>query len=88
MRLLEWNSLYKEDVNNIVRYLKQVEADIVCLQEVTVGEISGQVIHEAEHIAKNLNNHFYFKEAQGWGSRSLPTEYSDHLPILVEFELV
>ncbi len=69
MTLLQWNIWYKEDIKNIIRFLKEIEADILCLQEVTVGDISGAQVHSAEHIAKDLGYQFFFQEAQRWGKR-------------------
>ena len=33
MKILQWNILYKEDINNIVKELKRIDSDIVCIQE-------------------------------------------------------
>ena len=35
MRVLQWNILYKEDINNIVKELKRIDADVVCIQELS-----------------------------------------------------
>ena len=35
MKVLQWNILYKEDINNIVKELKRIDADVVCIQELS-----------------------------------------------------
>ncbi len=35
MRILQWNILYKEDINNIAKELKRLDADVVCIQELS-----------------------------------------------------
>lgn len=37
IRVLHWNIWWKERIENIVDFLKTVDADILCLQELTVG---------------------------------------------------
>jgi len=33
IKLLQWNILYKENIDNIISELKRIDADIVCVQE-------------------------------------------------------
>ena len=35
MRVLQWNIWYKEDINNIANELKRIDADVVCIQELS-----------------------------------------------------
>ena len=35
MKILQWNIWYKEDINNIANELKRIDADIVCVQELS-----------------------------------------------------
>ena len=35
MKILQWNIWYKEDINNIVEELKRIDADVVCIQELS-----------------------------------------------------
>ena len=35
MKILQWNIWYKEDINNIANELKRINADIVCIQELS-----------------------------------------------------
>lgn len=58
---LQWNILYTEDVNNIIRLLKETKPDIFALQELTRGfkEHAGENIPEI--IAKALGYNYYVK---------------------------
>ena len=35
MKILQWNIWYKEDINNIAKELKRIDADVVCIQELS-----------------------------------------------------
>jgi len=35
MKVLQWNIWYKEDINNIAKELKRIDADIACIQELS-----------------------------------------------------
>ena len=35
MKLLQWNIWYREDINNIENELKRIDADVVCIQELS-----------------------------------------------------
>ena len=35
MKILQWNIWYKEDINNIAEELKRIDADVVCIQELS-----------------------------------------------------
>lgn len=35
MKILQWNILYKENINNIASELRRIDADIVCVQELS-----------------------------------------------------
>jgi endonuclease/exonuclease/phosphatase family metal-dependent hydrolase len=57
-----------DDPNKIVKYLKENEADIVCLQEFGVGHKPHQLLHEdVLEIMKNYPyNYIVYKKIQGW----------------------
>lgn len=38
--VLQWNVLYKEKADNVLRLIKQIGADIVCLQELTLNSLA------------------------------------------------
>ena len=35
MKILQWNIWYKEDINKIAKELKRIDADVVCIQELS-----------------------------------------------------
>ncbi len=35
MKILQWNIWFQEDINNIVKELKRIDADVVCIQELS-----------------------------------------------------
>ena len=35
MKILQWNILFKENINNIAEELKRIDADVVCIQELS-----------------------------------------------------
>ena len=63
MRLLQWNIWYEEDIKNILKVLKDIQADIICLQELTVNHKRHEV-NTAQYLADELGFNFFFKESQ------------------------
>lgn len=51
IRLLQWNTWFKEDVENKLQLLKEVNADIYCLQELNINNDN----NEFEYIKENLH---------------------------------
>jgi endonuclease/exonuclease/phosphatase family metal-dependent hydrolase len=63
MKLLQWNVWYQEDIRNIVKVLKDINADVICLQELTVNDsING--IDTAAYLAHELTLEYFYKDAQ------------------------
>jgi len=58
--VLQWNVWYKESNQNIVEFLREQDADIICLQELTIEE--GKSGHAPQYIAEQLGYEYYFKE--------------------------
>lgn len=64
MKLLQWNIWYQEDIKNVVTLLRELDPDIVCLQELTIGHPKfNNGIDTPKYIAEKLGYHYYFKEA-------------------------
>lgn len=64
MKLLQWNVWYKEDINNILSTLRELNPDIICLQELTVNHPEfNKGIDTPKYLAGELGFHYYFKEA-------------------------
>lgn len=72
--ILQWNVWYKEDPDNIVRLLKEQNADIICLQELTINP-SAPVQNVPEYLAAQLDYNVRFKE--------LPIESTDGKKIAI-----
>ncbi|MFA5967532.1 MAG: endonuclease/exonuclease/phosphatase family protein [Patescibacteria group bacterium] len=51
IRLLQWNTWFKEDVENKLQLLKEVNADIYCLQELNISKDN----NEFEYIKEKLH---------------------------------
>lgn len=59
MKLLQWNIWNQEDINNIVNELKRIDADIVCIQELSfVGNDKTSI-----DILNKVYPHIYFEIA-------------------------
>ncbi|HSX07406.1 MAG TPA: endonuclease/exonuclease/phosphatase family protein [Candidatus Saccharimonadales bacterium] len=66
--LLQWNTWYDEDPENVARFLCEQKPDIICAQELTVGR-SQTVPHMPEYIAARLGYNAHYQE--------LPIESTD-----------
>lgn len=61
MSVLQWNAWYKEDVENIVLFLKENNSDVICLQELT-RDYQDSHPDTIEYISKELGYEFHFEE--------------------------
>lgn len=50
IKLLQWNILYKENIDNIISELKRINPDIVCVQELWLEKNSTDVIDKLRRI--------------------------------------
>ncbi|MCU0667483.1 MAG: endonuclease/exonuclease/phosphatase family protein [Patescibacteria group bacterium] len=67
MRLLQWNILYKENPDYIIKFIKEYSPDIVCLQELAVKPYQyPHISNVASYIASKTSMNFYSEEAQRW----------------------
>jgi endonuclease/exonuclease/phosphatase family metal-dependent hydrolase len=62
IKILQWNVWYKENVQRVLDELKRIDADIVCLQELTHGYVKEYDYSTWEYIAHNLNLEFCYQE--------------------------
>lgn len=60
--ILQWNVWYLEDIKNIVSFLKENKADIICLQELTIDFDKQNNIHTPDYIAKELGYNVYYQD--------------------------
>ena len=62
LKILQWNKWVKEDISKVAEYIKSLEADIVCLQELKVISKKGRVVlDEPKYISKYLR--FYYSSS-------------------------
>lgn len=68
VRILQWNVLFRESASKILDVLKAVDADVLCLQELT--SISGQNvgIDVPAFLAEQLGFTYFYQIAQEWDS--------------------
>ncbi|HUC19940.1 MAG TPA: endonuclease/exonuclease/phosphatase family protein [Candidatus Polarisedimenticolaceae bacterium] len=60
--VLQWNIWYKEDIRNIAGFIKSQNADIVCLQELTVNHPEQTIKDAPAYIAQQLGYEYHYKE--------------------------
>lgn len=64
IKLLQWNVLYKERIENIVKFLKEIDADIFCLQELGINcKFNPTISDTPNYVAKELGVNYYFERA-------------------------
>jgi len=61
LSILQWNVWYNEDIRAIADVLKQHPADVLCLQELTIGHVLF-ADKTPEYIAEQLGYHCYYKD--------------------------
>lgn len=64
--LLQWNVWFKEKPDNIVDYIKEVNPDIVCLQELTQGLPEHNYLNIPRYITEKLEYYSCFHPAHRW----------------------
>lgn len=60
--ILQWNIWYKEDLKNISKFIKSQNADVVCLQELTINSKDQSIKDGPAYIAEQLGYNYYCKE--------------------------
>ena len=67
IKFLQWNIWYKEQIDNVIQLIKEIDPDIICLQELAVNCVNNPgITNTAEYIAKQTGMFFYFEVAQRW----------------------
>src|SRR3989344_1298196 len=65
--LLQWNIFYKEDIKNIVAFLKRINPDIACLQEVSKDVEEQHFIDTVEYLKKEFPDYsVVYTDGQIW----------------------
>lgn len=78
MKLLQWNIWYKEKPENIVKLLKEIDADIVCLQELTIGLSLHGGVDVVQLVKDELGYEVYFKQMEVEGGYQANGIFSKH----------
>lgn len=73
--VLQWNIWYKEDIQNIAKFLNENKPDIICLQELTINSKDQTIKDTPAYIAEQLGYNYYFKE--------LPIESTDGESLMI-----
>ena len=63
VRILQWNVLFRESATRILDVLKDVDADVLCLQELTSVSGHNEGIDVPAHIASGLGFNFFYQIA-------------------------
>lgn len=66
MKLLQWNIWYKEKIENIAKFIREIDPDIVCLQELSAESDSNSGLHTAEYLRDSLNLRMFYKDSHIW----------------------
>jgi endonuclease/exonuclease/phosphatase family metal-dependent hydrolase len=64
LKILQWNVWFKERAQNIVAVLRQVDADIVCVQELTTDSYINSGVDMRSQISALGYHHFYHQTLQ------------------------
>jgi len=64
MKLLNWNVWYKEDIKAIAKVIASQNADVACLQEVTVGCKYNEGLDTPKYLAEKLGFDCFFVASQ------------------------
>jgi len=64
VKILQWNILYKEKIENIVKLLKEINPDVFCLQELSINSKFNPTIPNTPlYVAQQLGVNYYFERA-------------------------
>jgi endonuclease/exonuclease/phosphatase family metal-dependent hydrolase len=64
LKILQWNIWYQEKIENILKILKNADADIVCLQELTINGLWNNYKDTTKFISKKLRLYSKFAPVQ------------------------
>ncbi|NTW90057.1 MAG: hypothetical protein HGB37_04080 [Candidatus Moranbacteria bacterium] len=65
MKVLQWNVWHREDISNILKTIRGIDPDIVCLQELVADRSPGDPKSDRpRYIAEGLGFGYFFKSAQ------------------------
>lgn len=85
LKLLHWNILFKEKIEDIVKLLKEYQPDIVCFNELSKGLEFNGGIDTTKYVADKLGYDYFFHEGQIWtedGKKVIGNGIFTGLPII------
>lgn len=68
VRILQWNVLFRESASKILDVLKDADADVLCLQELTSVSGHNEGIDVPAFLAEQLGFNYFYQIAQEWDS--------------------
>lgn len=68
MKLLQWNIWYKEKIENVLKILKEINADILCLQELADDSVFNKNINTAKYLKENLQMNMFYQDSNTWAT--------------------
>jgi endonuclease/exonuclease/phosphatase family metal-dependent hydrolase len=60
MKFLQWNVMYSEDIRRVIGLLRDIDADVICLQELTMGYDPAH-LDTGEYVADDLGYQGFWK---------------------------
>jgi endonuclease/exonuclease/phosphatase family metal-dependent hydrolase len=63
LKILQWNIWFRENYRNTIELLKKVDADVICLQELTTQSEYNKNIDIPKSISEELGLYYYYQEA-------------------------
>ncbi|MBI2641509.1 endonuclease/exonuclease/phosphatase family protein [Candidatus Roizmanbacteria bacterium] len=66
LRLLQWNILFKENIEHIVQVIRQYQPDVINLQELSSGLEYNRGIDTASYIAEKISYNYFFQPGMVW----------------------
>lgn len=83
MKLLQWNVWYRENTKNVLELLREVDADILCLQELTINHPEyNKDVNVPEFLARELGFNYVFAPAVVDAKRKYGNGIFSRFPIL------
>ena len=74
MKLLQWNIWYLEKIENIEKQIRELDPDIVCLQELTYNHGANLKIYTADYLKEKLGMRLNYHFAQQWDNNNSKKE--------------
>lgn len=78
MRLVQWNIWYKERASNVIDTLRTIDADFLCLQELTINAAEyNPGVDIPQRIASELGYQYFFKAAEITQENGVDTHFGN-----------